>query len=96
MATERYYFIPLQNAPSFKGLADLVYIPKYNYRDDKYKFVIFIRINSKLDTKDAICKIKESESLPMLKKFADIGLLVNINCEANTQDTVWNIKYVEF
>ena len=96
LATERYYFIPLQNAPSFKGLADLVYIPKYNYRDDKYKFVIFIRINSKLDTKDAICKIKESESLPMLKKFADIGLLVNINCEANTQDTVWNIKYVEF
>jgi len=96
LATERYFFTPLQSDPRFKELADLVYIPKYNYRDDKYKFAIFIKLNSKLDIKDVICKIKESEYLPMLKKFADRGLLVNINYEANTQDTVCNIKDIEF
>ncbi len=96
LATERYFFIPLQSDPRFKEIADLVYIPKYNYRYDKYKFAIFIRINSKLDITDAICKIKESECIPMLKKFADRGLLVNINYEANTQDTVCNVKGIEF
>lgn len=94
LATEKYYFKPIQNDQKFRDIADIVYLPKIGFKETRP--TLLIKINSKPGFKRTIYKTKKEVNLPFLKKFADHALLLFIKYNTKTKSAVCKIEDIEF
>lgn len=94
LATEKYYLKPIQELPSGKGFADIVYLPNISYKDRLPALVIELKYKQRAIS--AIEQIKERHYDSKIKEFADSVLYVGINYDPKTKDHDCIIEEVEF
>ena len=72
-----FYFKPKRELPAGKGFADIVYIPKPEYRKTNPALVVEMKWNQ--DARTAIDQIKKKQYPEIIKEYTDNILLVGIN-----------------
>lgn len=94
LATEKYYLKPIQELPSGKGFADIVYLPNISFKDRLPALIIELKYKQKAIS--AIEQIKERHYDSKIREFADSILYVGINYDPQTKYHECIIEEVEF
>lgn len=76
LSTMKYYFKPIREFPTGRGFADLVYIPKPEYKQDYPALIIELKWNQNAET--ALKQIKERRYPESICQYAGEMLLVGI------------------
>ncbi len=82
-AASEFYYKPKRELPSGKGFADLVFIPKIEYRSEYPALVIELKWNKSAQT--AIEQIKEKHYCDSIKEYTGNILLVGINYDKDSK-----------
>ena len=82
LATEKYYLKPIQELPSGKGFADIVYLPNISYKGIRPALIIELKYKQRAIS--AIEQIKERHYDSKIREFADSVLYVGINYDPKT------------
>lgn len=77
LVTESYYLAPLNDFPTGKGFADIVYLPMSANAKDK--LAITIELKKDASAKIALEQIKERDYVSRVKEYTDNILLIGIN-----------------
>ena len=86
LATESYYLAPLNEFPTGKGFADIVYLPIS--ANSKSKPALIIELKKDSSAKAALEQIKERDYVSRVKEYTDNILLIGINYDSkNKQHT---------
>ena len=83
LATMNFYFKPKRELPAGKGFADIVYIPKPEYRKNHPALVVELKWNQ--DAKTAIDQIKKKQYQESIKEYTDNILFVGINYDRKSK-----------
>jgi hypothetical protein len=83
LATESYYLAPLNEFPTGKGFADIVYLPMYANAKDKPALIIELKKDA--SAKIALEQIKERDYVSRVKEYTDNILLIGINYDSKTK-----------
>jgi len=83
LATESYYLAPLNEFPTGKGFADIVYLPMS--ADAKDKPALIIELKKDASAKLALEQIKERDYVSRVKEYTDNILLIGINYDSKTK-----------
>lgn len=84
LSTMQYYFKPVREFPTGKGLADFVYIPKPEYQAEYPALVIELKWNESAES--AIRQIKEKKYPQSLLEYTGEILLIGINYDKKTKE----------
>lgn len=84
LSTMQYYFKPVREFPTGKGLADFVYIPKPEYQAEYPALVAELKWNESAES--AICQIKEKKYPQSLLEYTGEILLIGINYDKKTKE----------
>ena len=90
LATERDYLAPLNEFPTGKGFADIVYLPMSANAKDKP--AIIIELKKDASAKIALEQIKERDYVSRVKEYTDNILLIGINYDSKTKQHSCEIK----
>ena len=90
LATERDYLAPLNEFPTGKGFADIVYLPMSANAKDKPALIIELKKDS--SAKVALEQIKERDYVSRVKEYTDNILLIGINYDSKTKQHSCEIK----
>ena len=90
LATERDYMAPLNEFPTGKGFADIVYLPMSANAKDKP--AIIIELKKDASAKIALEQIKERDYVSRVKEYTDNILLIGINYDSKTKQHSCEIK----
>ena len=90
LATERDYMAPLNEFPTGKGFADIVYLPMSANAKDKP--AIIIELKKDASAKVALEQIKERDYVSRVKEYTDNILLIGINYDSKTKQHSCEIK----
>ena len=94
LATESYYLAPLNEFPTGKGFADIVYLPIS--ANSKSKPALIIELKKDASAKAALEQIKERDYVSRVKEYTDNILLIGINYDSkNKQHTCEIEEYVK-
>ena len=90
LATERDYLAPLNEFPTRKGFADIVYLPMSANAKDKPALIIELKkdASAKVDLE----QIKERDYVSRVKEYTDNILLIGINYDSKTKQHSCEIK----
>ena len=90
LATERDYLAPLNEFPTGKGFADIVYLPMSANAKDKPALIIELKkdASAKVDLE----QIKERDYVSRVKEYTDNILLIGINYDSKTKQHSCEIK----
>ena len=83
LATESYYLAPLNEFPTGKGFADIVYLPIS--ANSKSKPALIIELKKEASAKAALEQIKERDYVSRVKEYTDNILLIGINYDSKTK-----------
>ena len=83
LATESYYLAPLNEFPTGKGFADIVYLPIS--ANSKSKPALIIELKKDASAKAALEQIKERDYVSRVKEYTDNILLIGINYDSKTK-----------
>ena len=83
LATESYYLAPLNEFPTGKGFADIVYLPIS--ANSKSKPALIIELKKDASAKVALEQIKERDYVSRVKEYTDNILLIGINYDSKTK-----------
>ena len=83
LATESYYRAPLNEFPTGKGFADIVYLPIS--ANSKSKPALLIELKKDASAKAALEQIKERDYVSRVKEYTDNILLIGINYDSKTK-----------
>ena len=83
LATESYYLAPLNEFPTGKGFADIVYLPIS--ANSKRKPALIIELKKDSSAKVALEQIKERDYVSRVKEYTDNILLIGINYDSKTK-----------
>ena len=83
LATESYYLAPLNEFPTGKGFADIVYLPIS--ANSKSKPALIIELKKDANSKAALEQIKERDYVSRVKEYTDNILLIGINYDSKTK-----------
>ncbi len=83
LATERDYLAPLNEFPTGKGFADIVYLPIS--ANSKSKPALIIELKKDASAKVALEQIKERDYVSRVKEYTDNILLIGINYDSKTK-----------
>ncbi len=78
-----FYSRPLRELPTGKGFADIVYLPKPEYREDYPALLVELKWNK--DALSAIDQIKEKNYPSSIKDWTDNILLVAVNYDKKSK-----------
>ena len=90
LATERDYMAPLNEFPTGKGFADIVYLPMSANAKDKPALIIELKKDA--SAKVALEQIKERDYVSRVKEYTDNILLIGINYDSKTKQHSCEIK----
>ena len=90
LATERDYLAPLNEFPTGKGFADIVYLPMS--ANAKEKPALIIELKKDASAKVALEQIKERDYVSRVKEYTDNILLIGINYDSKTKQHSCEIK----
>ena len=90
LATERDYLAPLNEFPTRKGFADIVYLPMSANAKDKPALIIELKKDA--SAKVALEQIKERDYVSRVKEYTDNILLIGINYDSKTKQHSCEIK----
>ena len=90
LATERDYLAPLNEFPTGKGFADIVYLPMSANAKDKPALIIELKKDA--SAKVALEQIKERDYVSRVKEYTDNVLLIGINYDSKTKQHSCEIK----
>ena len=90
LVTESYYLAPLNDFPTGKGFADIVYLPMSANAKDKP--AITIELKKDASAKIALEQIKERDYVSRVKEYTDNILLIGINYDSKTKQHSCEIK----
>ena len=82
LATESYYLAPLNEFPTGKGFADIVYLPIS--ANSKSKPALIIELKNDASANAALEQIKERDYVSRVKEYTDNILLIGINNDSKT------------
>ncbi len=83
LAAEKDYLAPLNEFPTGKGFADIVYLPKKVSKNGKPALIIELKKDA--SAKVALEQIKERDYVPRVKEYTDNILLIGINYDSKTK-----------
>ena len=83
LATERDYLAPLNEFPTGKGFADIVYLPMSANAKDKPALIIELKKDA--SAKIALEQIKERDYVSRVKEYTDNILLIGINYDSKNK-----------
>ena len=83
LATESYYLAPLNDFPTGKDFADIVYLPMSANAKDKP--AITIELKKDASAKIALEQIKERDYVSRVKEYTDNILLIGINYDSKNK-----------
>ena len=83
LATESYYLAPLNEFPSGKGFADIVYLPIS--ANSKRKPALIIELKKDSSAKVVLEQIKERDYVSRVKEYTENILLIGINYDSKTK-----------
>ena len=83
LATESYYLAPLNEFPTGKGFADIVYLPIS--ANSKRKPALIIELKKDSSAKVALEQIKERDYVSRVKEYTDNILLIGINYDSKNK-----------
>ncbi len=83
LATEREYLAPLNEFPTGKGFADIVYLPISANAKDKPALIIELKKDA--SAKVALEQIKERDYVSRVKEYTDNILLIGINYDSKNK-----------
>ena len=83
LAAEKDYLAPLNEFPTGKGFADIVYLPKKISK--KGKPALIIEIKKDASAKVALEQIKERDYVSRVKEYTDNILLIGINYDSKSK-----------
>ena len=90
LATESYYLAPLNEFPTGKGFADIVYLPIS--ANSKSKPALIIELKKDASAKAALEQIKERDYVSRVKEYTDNILLIGINNDSKTKQHTCEIE----
>ena len=90
LATESYYLAPLNEFPTGKGFADIVYLPIS--ANSKSKPALIIELKKDASSKAALEQIKERDYVSRVKEYTDNILLIGINYDSKTKQHTCEIE----
>ena len=90
LATERDYLAPLNEFPTGKVFADIVYLPMSANAKDKPALIIELKKDA--SAKVALEQIKERDYVSRVKEYTDNILLIGINYDSKTKQHSCEIK----
>ena len=90
LATERDYLAPLNEFPTGKGFADIVYLPMSANAKDKPALIIELKKDA--SAKIALEQIKERDYVSRVKEYTDNILLIGINYDSKTKQHTSEIE----
>ena len=90
LATERDYLAPLNEFPTGKGFADIVYLPMSANAKDKPALIIELKKDA--SAKVDLVQIKERDYVSRVKEYTDNILLIGINYDSKTKQHSCEIK----
>ena len=93
LATEKYYLKPVQEMPSGKGYADIVYLPNRGYKDSFPALVIELKYRQ--SAKQAVEQIKERHYISKISEFAHKALLIGISYDPQSKEHECIIEEME-
>lgn len=93
LSSMQYYFKPVREMPTGRGLADFIYIPKPEYRGAYPALVAELKWNKSAGA--AIQQIKEKKYMQVLKGYTGNILLVGINYDKKSKEHTCIIEKVE-
>ena len=83
LAAEKDYLAPLNEFPTGKGFADIVYLPKKVSK--KGKPALIIELKKDASAKVALEQIKERDYVSRVKEYTDNMLLIGINYDSKSK-----------
>ena len=83
LAAEKDYLAPLNEFPTGKGFADIVYLPKKISK--KGKPALIIELKKDASAKVALEQIKERDYVSRVKEYTDNILLIGINLDSKSK-----------
>ncbi len=83
LSSMEFYSRPLRELPTGKGFADIVYLPKPEYREDYPALLVELKWNK--DALSAIDQIKEKNYPSSIKDWTDNILLVAVNYDKKSK-----------
>ena len=83
LAAEKDYLAPLNEFPTGKGFADIVYLPKKISK--KGKLALIIELKKDASAKVALEQIKERDYVSRVKEYTDNILLIGINYDSKSK-----------
>ena len=90
LATESYYLAPLNEFPTGKGFADIVYLPIS--ANSKSKPALIIELKKDASSKAALEQIKERDYVSRVREYTDNILLIGINYDSKTKQHTCEIE----
>ena len=92
-ATAEYYYKPVREMPLGKGFADIVYLPKTEFKDEFPALVIELKWNKDADC--AISQIKDKQYCNSLLEYTGNIVLVGISYDQKTKVHTCSIETLE-
>ena len=83
LAAEKDYLAPLNEFPTGKGFADIVYLPKKVSKNGKPALIIELKKDA--SAKTALEQIKERDYVSRVKEYTDNILLIGINYDSKSK-----------
>ena len=83
LAAEKDYLAPLNEFPTGKGFADIVYLPKKVSKNGKPALIIELKKDA--SSKVALEQIKERDYVSRVKEYTDNILLIGINYDSKSK-----------
>ena len=83
LAAEKDYLAPLNEFPTGKGFADIVYLPKKVSKNGKPALIIELKKDA--SAKVALEQIKERDYVSRVKEYTDNMLLIGINYDSKSK-----------
>ena len=83
LAAEKDYLAPLNEFPTGKGFADIVYLPKKVSKNGKPALIIELKKDA--SAKAALEQIKERDYVSRVKEYTDNILLIGINYDSKSK-----------
>ena len=90
LAAEKDYLAPLNEFPTGKGFADIVYLPKKVSKNGKPALIIELKKDA--SAKVALEQIKERDYVSRVKEYTDNILLIGINYDSKTKQHTSEIE----
>ena len=90
LATESYYLASLNEYPTGKGFADIVYLPIS--ANSKSKPALIIELKKDSSAKVVLEQIKERDYVSRVKEYTENILLIGINYDSKTKQHTCEIE----